>query len=187
MSLPTGATDATDVTAMSMGEEVQLPYPMQLGSGTLDLHPGVTVRGMTRRGSWGLQGTGTVRAGKNDRRYSLGKRLEVTGWVAWRVSRRLSASARARYSTWGDVDGGDPAFTDPDLVPTVRNDLRRGTRLEIPLGINYHIPEGLLAGHRLAMEMALPVYQDLDGPQLEGDWVVTVVWQKSFDPVGGRD
>lgn len=184
VSLPTGSIEAMGVTPMSMGNEVQLPYPMQIGSGTVDLLPGITFLGMSEQGSWGLQGAGTFRLGENDREWTLGNRLEVNGWVAYRLTDRISASARARYLTWGDVEGADPAFMNPMMVPTVRRDLRNGTRLEIPLGINYHIPEGALAGHRLAVEMALPVYQDLDGPQLETDWVLTVGWQKSFEPLG---
>ena len=30
------------------------------------------------------------------------------------------------------------------------------------------------------VEIALPLYQSLDGPQLETDWIATVGWQKTF-------
>jgi len=35
-------------------------------------------------------------------------------------------------------------------------------------------------GHRLAIEYALPLHRDLNGPQLETDSVVTIGWQKAF-------
>jgi len=34
-----------------------------------------------------------------------------------------------------------------------------------------------LRGHRLALEVGRPVYQNLDGPQLEADWTATLGWQ----------
>ncbi len=56
------------------------------------------------------------------------------------------------------------------------------TRADLLFGANLLAPRelGLLAGHRLAVEGGLPVYQRLDGPQLETDWLLTVGWQKSF-------
>ena len=34
-----------------------------------------------------------------------------------------------------------------------------------------------LAGQRLGVEIGIPVYQDLDGPQLERDWTFRAGWQ----------
>jgi hypothetical protein len=34
--------------------------------------------------------------------------------------------------------------------------------------------------HRLALELGAPIYQDLNGPQMETDWMLTVGWQKAF-------
>ena len=34
-----------------------------------------------------------------------------------------------------------------------------------------------LRSHRLALEVGRPAYQNLDGPQLETDWTVTLGWQ----------
>lgn len=184
VSLPTGSIDATDVTPASAPNEVQLPYPMQIGSGTVDLLPGFTILGMTERGSWGLQTLGTVRLGENDRGFSQGSRLDATAWVALRLTDNLSASTRFLYQVWGDFEGADPTYMNLGMVPTVRTDLRAGTAFTIPVGVNYTFSEGFLGGHRLAVEMAVPVYRDLDGPQLETDWTLTVGWQKAFAPFG---
>ncbi len=43
---------------------------------------------------------------------------------------------------------------------------------------------GILKGHRVAAEFHLPVRQSLNGPQPETDWILTVGWQKSFEPIG---
>lgn len=42
LNLPTGSIDEKDVIPVSMGVPVQLPYPMQPGSGTYDITPGLT-------------------------------------------------------------------------------------------------------------------------------------------------
>lgn len=39
---------------------------------------------------------------------------------------------------------------------------------------------GALRGHRLALEVGAPVYQDVNGLQLETDWVATLGWQRAF-------
>lgn len=53
LSVPTGSIDEKDQTPMSMGADVQLPYPMQLGSGTYDLRPGITWSKLNEGWSWG--------------------------------------------------------------------------------------------------------------------------------------
>lgn len=48
------------------------------------------------------------------------------------------------------------------------------------LGVNDYARSGSFKGHRLALEVGYPVYQDLDGPQLETDWMLTGGWQYAF-------
>ena len=185
VSIPTGAIDATDVTPASAPNAAQLPYPMQIGSGTWDLEPGVTVLGQGHLGSWGAQAKGTFRLGENDRGWTAGNVIEGTAWLALKLSDRFSASVRGAFRSWGDVDGADPAFTNPMMVPTARADLRAGKRFDLPLGVNFSFPAGTLGGHRILVEYGLPVWQDLDGPQLETSGVLTIGWQKSFEARGG--
>ncbi len=59
------------------------------------------------------------------------------------------------------------------MVPTARPDLRGGSRVDVGVGVNVYIRKGLLKATRLAIEGMVPIYQDLDGPQLETDWIVT--------------
>ncbi len=184
VSFPIGSIEETGVNPMSMGRAVQMPYPMQLGSGTWDVTPGITILGMGERTSWGIQGKGTFRLGENSRGYRKGNGTEATAWFAWRASSQLSLSARAFLTMWGDYSGHDEAYGNPMMVPTVREELRGGTRLDIPFGLNFYFPDGPLKGHRIAAEWHVPLYQNLNGPQLETDWVLTVGWQKSFEPIG---
>lgn len=173
VSLPTGSITETDVLPTSDGEPVQLPYPMQVGSGTFDLKPGITWLGQAPGWSWGVQAHGVFRLGENDRGWALGNRLEGTGWLAVPVMRDLSISLRGAFAEWEDVEGTDPAGSvNPVVVPTARPDLRGGTRFEVAAGLNAYVHRP--SGFRLAAEFIRPVYQDLHGPQLETDWMLLI-------------
>lgn len=178
LSLPTGSITEKDRTPMG---RVRLPYPMQLGSGTLDLLPGVTYAYQEAMWSAGAQVNGVIRLGRNDEDYSLGDRVAATGWFAWLWCDAFSTSVRLNYEQWGDIDGRDGSFpisgTGEFVAPTMDPDRRAGQRLDVLLGMNFYINEGPLKGHRLAIEGGMPIHQRLDGPQLETDWLFTVGWQ----------
>jgi hypothetical protein len=152
---------------------------MQLGSGTWDVMPGATVLGQNDRWSWGAQGLATFRLGENARHYRLGHRGMGTGWIAHRVNDWVSASLRLEGSAWGDVHGADAALV-PMIVPTADPDLRAGTRLDFGVGVNFEVAGETLHGQRLALEFLAPLWQDLDGPQLERDWALVMGWQYAF-------
>lgn len=176
VGIPTGSIDKRGDTPVA--SNVRLPYPMQTGSGTWDVLPGVTWLGQGDRWSWGAQGGGTLRFGTNDNGYRLGNQATATAWLAKIVADHASLSLRTALDHWGNVHGADGALN-PHMVPTANPALRAGTRASVGVGLNLS-GSGALAGHRLAIEFVLPVYQRLDGPQLETDWTLTAGWQKSF-------
>ena len=98
----------------------------------------------------------------------------------------MSVSTRAEGSAWGDAHGADPTLN-PMMVPTAAPDLRAGRRLDSWVVINFEVPELALDGHRLAVELVGPLWQDLDGPQLETDWLLVVGWQYAFQAWGEHD
>lgn len=166
ISLPTGEIDERGNTPA--GQNMKLPYPMQLGSGTFDLRPGVTYAGQTSAVSWGAQVMGTIRLGENDNNYTLGDRIDGTLWGAIPVSDWLSGSLRLAWQSWGDIDGRD-ADLNPMMVATADPNLRGGERYDLGVGFNVIIPEGMADGLRIAAEALYPLEQQLDGPQLETD------------------
>ena len=171
MSFPLGEMDSYDVTPYSGGADVYLGYPMQIGSGTFDFLPGFTFQVQNELASFGMQGKGTIRIGKNARDWSLGNRYVGTAWAAYRFSDYISASGRIEASTWGNVNGND-ARLDPLFSPATDPDRMGGTRVDLPLGVNIYFPEGRVAGYRVSVEGAMPLYQDLEGPQLMHEWTV---------------
>lgn len=177
LSLPTGDIDARDDTPAQAN--AKLPYGMQLGSGSLDVLPGVSYQGFAANVSWGAQLGLVIRSDYNDNDYRLGNRLKLSGWLSHSFSLALSTSLRLTHEVWGDVDGADPDLN-PMMVPTADPAKQGGERSELSLGINYLFIEGELKGHRLAAEISRPVYQHLRGPQMELDQTLTVGWQLAF-------
>lgn len=177
LSVPTGSVTERGATPMS--SDAKLPYPMQLGSGTWDLVPGVTYAGQRDRWAWGAQVSYRLRTGENSEDYRLGDVFDATAWGDVRVAGDFGASLRLDYSDWDDVHGADPELN-PMMVPTADPELRGGQRLDLLFGADWAPHAGAAAGQRLALEFGLPVYQDLDGPQLATDWVATIGWQAAF-------
>lgn len=176
-SIPTGSIDERDDTPA--GDDVILPYPMQIGSGTVDLRPGITYLGQTDDWSWGAQANTVLRLGENDRGYTVGNRYQLLGWVARRFNDKVSVSLKLDGETWDDHEGADSALN-PNVIPTADPELRGGTRLDLGLGANVYLPERFLPGGRLAAEFEFPLYQSLEGPQLETDWQLTLGIQSAF-------
>ena len=176
LSFPTGDIDAEDRTPMG---RMRLPYPMQLGSGTWDLLPALTYAGHLDPLAWGGQLGGTIRLGENDNDYTLGDAFNASLWTQYAPAKWLSGALRLAYRNWGDIDGADPRLN-PAMVPTADPDLRGGERLDLGIGANILWTSGPLQGHRVGLEVLLPLYQDLDGPQLETDLSIVAGWKKSF-------
>lgn len=180
ISVPTGSIDEEDATPMGV---VVLPYPMQIGSGTVDFVPGLTYRGRSGALTWGAQYLGTFRSGDNDAGYTLGDRHDVTAWLAYGWSDWVSSSVRVIGVSQGAIDGADPRIqggAPPFGVQTADPLNQGGDQIDIGLGLNFAVPHGTFAGQRLAIEGSVPVFRDLNGPQLETDWMLTVGWQASF-------
>ena len=173
VSLPTGSTTERDDTPAM--QNAFLPYPMQLGSGTYDLLPGLTYLGHADTLSWGAQLKAVIRTGDNDEGYTLGDQINATSWIAKDLSNNLSVSLRLNYLDKDAIDGANPALN-PRMVQTADTALHAGERLDLSLGLNYLFDNG----HRLALEYGEAISQDLVGPQLEVDSVLTLGWQKAF-------
>ncbi len=180
VSIPTGSTTETDqiLTPTGATPSPRLPYPMQLGSGTWDFGPGFTYNGRTERFSWGAQYLATIRAGDNNQGYALGDVHQATGWMQYGPAPWIAFSGRIAWRTQDAIDGIDPMIVAP--VQTANPDFHGGDRVDVGVGVNLAGQRGAVRGHRLAVEFLIPVHQDLNGPQLETDWTLTIGWQKAL-------
>ncbi|MEO0569155.1 MAG: transporter [Pseudomonadota bacterium] len=180
LSFPTGSITERGriLTPTGARPEVRLPYSMQLGSGTFDLLPGVTYMGRSGSLGWGAQLRGIIRLGENDENYALGNEAAATAWITYQPRPFVSFSGRIEGRSLGDIDGFDPMIVGP--VQTADPDNYGGSTIFLFAGVNLIGQRGAIRGQRLAIEFGLPVYQDLNGPQLETDWLLTAGWQYAF-------
>jgi len=180
ISIPTGSTSEQDQILAPNGATptVRLPYPMQIGSGSWDLEPAITYKGQRGNLGFGVQGSAKIRLERNSDNYSLGDVYEGGGWLSYRAAQWISLSGRMRYRSTGRIRGIDSQIVGP--VQTANPDFQGGERLYLLGGVNLVATHGPLAGHRIGLELGVPVHQDLNGPQLRGRWNLNIGWQKAF-------
>jgi len=175
VSFPTGSTAVKDHANGDPSQpEVKLEYPMQLGSGTYDLLPGLTYLGDSGPWSWGAQTLESVRLGRNSSGYRFGNDYRLSLWTAYGLTDWLAPSVRVDGRWWENIHGSDPAYGAVPHTPEARADLREGRRVDLLFGVGLYAPKGMLKGTRLMVEGGLPVYQWLKGPQLGTAWMLNL-------------
>jgi len=184
ISFPTGSITEQDKLPTSGGSTVRIPYPMQLGSGSYEFLPGMTYNGHANLWSWGAQARGKIRLNDNHATYRLGDEYALTAWGALELAKWVSVSLRTEWSHNVNISGRDESSSlDPNAPPTVPTKdpgRQAAMRLDLLAGVNFLMPSGPLSGIRLALEAGLPVYERLDGPALETDWLITAGLQYAF-------
>lgn len=173
LSLPTGDIDKRNDAGQKLG------YGMQLGSGTYDPIIGVTYTHHEADWSWGSQVNTVFRFGENDNDYRLGNEYGATAWIAKNLHEKLSISFRLDGKYTDEIHGADPDLN-AMMSPANRTDLKGGTRVDALVGVNFYQTGETLQDHRLAAEFGVPVYQDLNGPQLKTDYRAILAWQYAF-------
>ena len=171
-SVPTGSNTESDQTPVG---HVKLPYPMQLGSGTFDPILGVTYQDNGHGLGWGAQANAVLRLYDNRADYHLGNEYNVTSWVAKPLNDWLTGSLRLDARAWENISGEDTQIA--LNVPTAREDMRGGERVDLVAGFDI-APESFAAPIRA--EFGMPLYQNLEGPQLKTNYRMMVGTQYSF-------
>ncbi|MDE0427355.1 MAG: transporter [Candidatus Poribacteria bacterium] len=173
VSLPTGSIAKKDET------DNLLPYPMQLGSGSFQVIPGVTLFGFHNMWSYGGQLRGGFPLNINISGYRHGNTFNATAWGARRINNWISLSSRLLLSRRGNITGSHPDLN-PNMTPSHRPDFRGSTRLDFAVSSNLIIPTGIFTGQRFAIEFQMPLYQNLAGTQLKTISQLTIGWQYGF-------
>ncbi len=180
LGIPGGSLDARGEALLPNGmrREVRLPYAMQIGSGSFAALPGIVIQ--TTRGNltFGGQLRGHLPLGDNSEDYRRGNHTLATGWFMLQPTPAVAFSLRVQADWMDALEGRDAMIAGP--VPTADPANYGGTRLSGYLGLNLAGQSGVLREHRLAFELGLPLYQDLNGPQMERTWTLTVGWQRAW-------
>lgn len=171
--LPTGATGKKNA------DGTYVHYMMQPGSGTWDLEPSLTVSGQAGALGWGAQGAYRWRTlGRNDAGFAFGDRAQASVWASTLFGAGIGATARAEFVHEGAIEGH---YDGPHrhAMPADRQANYGGDTVSLGLGLNWLLPVGARAP-QLSSEIALPVYQNLNGIQVPQDWRFSVGLSQAF-------
>lgn len=172
VALPTGSVDK------QMGK-MRLEYPMQLGSGSVAISPGITYLGQVKPWGWGAEFIPVFQTGKNKNGYRLGNIYKQNIWVLRQLTSWLSISAKANGEFWQNIKGTDEMLDIMD-EPTKISALQGGKRLDFIFGMSIFPDKGFLKQSQFFIQTLKPVLQSLNGPQLKKQSTIKLGWQFEF-------
>lgn len=186
LSLPTGSIDKKNSDhPLAMRKTELLPYSMQLGSGTFDPSLGILYQASSSPYWWGANAVYTARLYDNDRDYRLGNELRVDLYGMYQFRHNLLGQVQLNGKHWRDIKGemdesrtgesGHTTKNDPNspfMTPLWDPDNYGGSTLMATLGLQWQ-PAPL---HIVDFNIGIPLYQRLNGPQLEEKYRVMLTW-----------
>jgi len=181
LSLPTGSITSTDVIGQN-SEASQLPYAMQLGSGTFDPIIGLSYHGVTPSLYWGAQLIQTSRvSGNNKQGYRLGNQTKLNTWLHYSLNDNLALYTQINLVYQQAISGQDKdiAAMMRTINPMANPRLTRQKKTNIVLGLSYAFTDSL-QGNLINIELDRPIYQKLAGPQLSQQQNIKLGWQWLF-------
>ena len=181
ISAPTGSIKEEDtvLSPMNTRPRLRLPYAMQLGSGTWDALPGITYTGHKKKWGWGAQYNATIRLeSENSQGYRFGHRHSVSGWGSYKINKEFSINSLISAETTGEIKGSDDQITAP--VQTADPENYGGDIVTFGAGFLYSPKHSALENLEFGADIAVPVYQDLNGVQLERDWTLSAAIRYRF-------
>ena len=162
-SLPTGSIDEVGDTPRDVGDQ-QLPYTMQLGSGTYDFPLEFSYKSLGEH-DFSLSMSAMLRTGKNDRDYRLGNSYSISGRYKFHATAKLKPYLGMEYQYRSAIHGQDNEITFAGPFPypaSITNPkLYGGKKVSAQIGIRWQFSEF----YALRAEFSKPVYQHLNGPQ----------------------
>lgn len=190
LSLPTGSLDERNTKHPVAARRTELlPYSMQLGSGTVDPTIGFLYQGSRSPRWWGANFMFTGRLYDNKRDWRLGNEFRADLYAMYQLRYDLVAEFQLNASWRGKIRGemneavsgasghavqGDPAS--PYTTPSWDPDNYGGRQVFATLGLQWQ-PAPL---HIVNLQAGLPLYRNLNGPQLETDWQVMLTWYREI-------
>jgi hypothetical protein len=184
LSLPSGSIDEkfTNNPAPNQNGTI-LPFKMQLGSGTVDPIFGLLYQGSTDPLWYGVNAMYTARLYDNSQGYQQGDEFRGDIYSMYQFHERsvlhlqFNAFWEDKYSDepnagkLGDGHvGGDPA--NPFVSPLFDPNNYGGTKVNITTGIQWQ-PAPL---NVFELNGSVPIYQDLNGPQLKENYRIMLTW-----------
>jgi len=171
MTLPTGSIkEQGDTPRAGSGSLEQLPYTMQLGSGTYDFPVSIQFSDRSDNIHYGAQANALIRTGKNSQGYRLGNNYGIKSWARWMTTSWLHPGISLGYRHSKEIQGIDNALTTPGAFPfpaniTEPNNYGNDT---VDLGFNMKICSTTAhCKHYLDLNVNKAIYQRLNGIQIK--------------------
>jgi hypothetical protein len=184
--LPTGSIDEKnkDHPVEARRKEL-LPYGMQLGGGTFDPVLGILYQGSSTPWWWGVNLTYIPRLYDNSRDWRWGSEFRYDLYamhqfrydmVAYaQLNGKMQGKVRGEMDAAADGSSGRATIGDPTsgyTTPTWDPDNYGGHIVHTTVGLQWQpVPFNIID-----VGLSLPVYQDLNGPQMEEDWKLIFTW-----------
>jgi hypothetical protein len=172
--VPTGASDRKDA------DDRFVHYGMQPGSGTWDPEPSLTVTGRSGGVGWGAQAAYRWRTREhNGSGFAYGDKARATGWTSYLLGADLGGTARLEYVHEGKVLGH---YNGPHnhASPPDRQENYGGDTVSAGIGLNWLLPVASARRPQLGAELAVPLYQNLNGIQAPQDWRFSLALSQAF-------
>lgn len=171
MSFPTGSTynQGGALLLTNGGYNIgRAFYGMQSGTGTFDLIPGVLYAGTIAPWSWGLSYRARLPLGVNNEGYMWGNYQELNAWGGYTWLPGVTTTARVNFNIQSPINGKD--YWMAGKLQSANPTFYGGKKIEIYGGAEM---DGKLfgkPGFSVGVEAGVPVYQNLNGPQLARAW-----------------
>jgi len=174
-TFPTGTTKATFndfVVPNGQTQTIRGFYGMQTGTGTFDFMPGIVYAGQIGAWSWGASYRGRFPLAANQQGYMYGDLHEFNGWGGYSWVPGFTTTVRVAASMQGPIRGFDPEIR--GAAAPANPNFYGGQRVEVFGGGSI---SGKFIGYdnwTLLGEAGLPVFQNLNGPQIEKNWQASI-------------
>ena len=181
ISLPVGSIDEEGDTPRAPGNQ-QMPYPMQLGSGTWDIPISIAYFALFDGYEAQLRFSARIRTERNDRDYRLGNRHTFSGLIQKTVN-LSTLEAGLIADSIDPLKGEDAELAVPSPFPYPANiadpNNYGGKRVYSYLSLSY---PWVIEASRVApyLKLKVPLYQDLNGVQPQDNTSIEAGLQLAF-------
>ena len=178
VSLPIGSIDEVGDTPRAPGNQ-ELPYTMQLGSGTYDFPIELSYKNNGHH-DFHVSFSANIRTGHNSRNYRLGNNFSLKGRYQIELSSTIRTYAELGFIYSNDIHGQDDSLLVNAPIPypaSITNPkLFGGKKVDAGLGLSWRFSEDC----QLNIDIGKPIYQNLNGPQPKEQWRNTISFSKVF-------
>ena len=178
ISLPIGSVDEVGDTPRAPGNQ-ELPYTMQLGSGTYDFPIELSYKNNGHH-DFDVSFSANIRTGHNSRNYRLGNNFSLKGRYQIELSSTIRTYAELGFIYSNDIHGQDDSLLVNAPIPypaSITNPkLFGGKKVDAGLGLSWRFSEDC----QLNIDIGKPIYQNLNGPQPKEQWRNTISFSKVF-------